>query len=861
MRISALVPVCPAFIALLGLALLPGCRSRDARCPTEGRASVCGASEEVAGGVVLECVDGRIEAETPCATGDACRADVGCVPCALELPAALAIPIDRTPADAIAGWERLRWRALPIDGPVVADAEIEVEPTGPFEVWVTDTADAMAPDAVLSRVEAGTAVRAPTTLWIRATAGGSGTVTVTPSGCTDATPIAVTARRDPGLTATPRALEPRASFVDAFPDGSILRIGLDPIRFPLRHADGDSAPVWVVADRDAQGWLDDPVLVDALGADPLTDAERQVSAAADTLVGNLFEIWPVDVTAPGDIGPGDEGLRTGPARFDVVIDWDSDGRLSPGDTLDGLDGPGFTAFPDLARPGPWTPRIDEVSQSFFITQRVYWPLELDDFDAPVPLVVISHGNGHDYDWYDFLGTHLASWGYVVMAHRNDTGPGVQAAATTTLNNTDAFIRNRELIAGALGPGVDEGRIVWIGHSRGGEGILVAHERLRSGTANVQELVAEDIVLLSSIAPTVFESVTTSSPGDVPMHLLSGSADGDVTGGVASFGAPCSLCQWWRLLQDGTAENYVTYLHGAIHNDFNCCGPNDGTGVNAPKLGRIATHRYVQALYTALLAATLDGDAAAAEYLRRLPEDLALPLPDGAKVATQSRLALDPPDGRWLETFQSDAGGPPSDPEGGPWVSSEGLAVRTDALEYIEGRLDDGNLNFASNVNDPMNGMTQSDGDPPQIAARGAVLGWDGAAFWEVDLPDDARDLTAFTHVAMRVAQSTRHPATVELDDTLAFGVAFIDGSGNEVVLQTAPYGRITKPYPRGQLGAGSGWANEFNTVRLPLADFESLGLDRADVRTLRLRFGPDVGSPVGRVGLDDVVLEARGWTP
>ncbi len=861
MRISVAHSTCTAALALWVVAsmLVVGCGRRDDRCPDprdagETSALVCGVDDDAPGGVALTCEDGAVQSERACASDEVCRDAVGCVSCALELPEALAVPFDPTSADAtpvedVQGWQRLGWRALALPADSEDGMDIGLAITGPFEAWVVEGPDPMAPEAVLTRVEPGSPIAVPTIVWIRATAGGSGTLDASPTGCEQATSIALTARRDPGLTVTPRALEPRASFVDAFPHASVLRVGLDPIRFPVHHAEGSTAPVYVVEDRDRDAWLADPVLTDALIDDPATTPERQVSAAGDTLVGNLFELWTVD--AGEELAP--------PGRFDIVIDWDADGTLSPGDTLDGLDGPGFTAMPDLSLAGPWTPRIDEVSTSFFLTQRVYWPLELDDFDAPVPLVVISHGNGHEYDWYDFLGTHLASWGYVVMAHRNDTGPGVQSAASTTLSNTDAFVRNREQIAAPLGPGVDDTRIVWIGHSRGAEGILIAHQRLRNGSANVQELTADDIVLLSSIAPTVFESVTTSSPGDVPMHLMSGSADGDVTGGVASFGAPCGICQWWRLLQDGTGPNTVTYLQGAIHNDFNCCGPNDGATISAPKLGRIATHRYVRALYTALLASELRNDRAAGEYLRRLPEDLPLPLPDGAKAATQSRMSMDPTpsEGRWLETFQSDAGGPPSDPAAGPWVSSEGLAVRTTALDYREGRLDDGNLNFAQNGNDPMNGMTQSDGDPPQIAARGAVLGWDGPATWEIDLPEDARDLTAFTHVSMRVAQVTRHPATVELNDTLGFAVALVDGSGNEVVLQTAPYGRVTKPYPRGQLGAGSGWANEFNSLRLPLVDFESLGLDRADVHTLRLHFGGDVGSPVGRLGLDDVALEVR----
>ena len=47
---------------------------------------------------------------------------------------------------------------------------------------------------------------------------------------------------------------------------------------------------------------------------------------------------------------------------------------------------------------------------------------------------MSHGNGHNYQWYDHIGRHLASYGYVVMSHENNTGPGSDAASTVYVRN-------------------------------------------------------------------------------------------------------------------------------------------------------------------------------------------------------------------------------------------------------------------------------------------------------------------------------------------------------------------------------------------------------------------------------------------
>ncbi|MCB9677308.1 MAG: hypothetical protein H6737_19510 [Alphaproteobacteria bacterium] len=788
------------------LLALAACRS-DPRCPETGPAITCD------GGAALVCEDGRRLDETTCGESAFCAEGAGCVECRIDLPEALSVPIDTATVAEGEAWRTLGWRAVLLPG----GGDIRLDVDGPFELYDGDG-------------HAATDLSRPAVAYVRAVAGGTGTLTARFPGCDDATVVALAAHPDPGLSATPRAAGVAASFVDAFPAGSTVRVALDPLRDGDRI--GQTGSLYVVADRDREAWLADPGLVDVLGA------PRPVSVLDGGLAVNLYEVW-ADVEAEPGV----------PGRYDLVIDWDGDGLLSPGDRIDGLDGAGFTVFPPLDEPGPFIPRIDDISSSFWLTERVYWPIEIDSFDEPAPLVVISHGNGHEHTWYDYLGQHLASWGYVVMAHRNDTQPGIQSAATTTLSNTEAFVANHPLLDSSLEGHVDTHRITWIGHSRGAEGILVAYDRLLNGGASVSSFTADDIVLLSSIAPTVFEDPRSANPHDVPFHILSGGADGDVTGGVATaipFPTACSLCQWWRLAQGATGPTYVTYLHGAIHNDFNCCGVNDGFNVSAPKIGRDPAQRYTKALYTALLEHVVRGDPTYGEFLTRMPEDLTLPLPPDFAVATQAKV----PATRGalvVEDFQVNTADPA--------LSSSGTPVRHTVATYLEGRLDDANNAFAANPNDPMNGMTQSHNDHTSIAARGAVFEWDGAATWEVDLPEGARDVAPRTYLSVRLAQSTRHPNTESLADSLAFGLALVDGAGTEVVLPSAAYGRITRPYERGTLGAGVGWANEFNTVRVRLVDFETLGIDLSDVRTIRLHFGPDHGSPLGRVGLDDIALE------
>src|SRR5262245_7968539 len=117
------------------------------------------------------------------------------------------------------------------------------------------------------------------------------------------------------------------------------------------------------------------------------------------------------------------------------------------------------------------------------------------------------------------------------------------------------------------------RIIWIGHSRGGEGVARAYDRIFDGNYTPTNFQLQDIILISSIAPTDFLGPGFADPHDANYHLWVGAADADVNGC-----ANCSLCQPFHLLDRATGTRQSTSIYGAGHGAFH----------NFPPAGLVAT---------------------------------------------------------------------------------------------------------------------------------------------------------------------------------------------------------------------------------------------------------------------------------
>lgn len=648
--------------------------------------------------------------------------------------------------------------------------------------------------------------------FLRADAPGEVLVEARAGDCAVATLDAVVADRW-RLAGRGRDAAPGFGPDDAFGLGTPLDARLELPAAPERE--GETGDWHLVPHRDAAGWLADPSLADLTGA---------VEAGE---VGAVTTVWG----AVRPVGAADSPFGQ---AVDLVLDLDRDGRLSPGDALDrGADGGGLRLVGDFGQAGAHRVATRDVSGGDWLAERVWWPEDLQD-PGQVPLVVISHGNGHEYTWYDYLGEHLASWGYVVMAHENETQPGIETASQTTLTNTDWLLSHLAEVDAALVGHVDPTRLAWIGHSRGGEGVVRAYTRLREGDYEPLAFDVEAVRVILSIAPTVFNEVDVSDPYDVRYHLFVGTADGDVTGGPEA--GPAQSFRLWQAAE-GTASS--TSFYGAEHNDFNCCGIHDGSGRD--QLEREDLQPMAKAYTLAVLRESLEDDPYARLALSRDPTRVpATPLV--ARVVNTWR----PAERLVIDDFQEN-------PD--PARASSGAPVDADVDELFEGALDDGDSTLTWVVDDPMNGMTQAEGEEDE--ARGVVFSFEAPAFYGWELPGGTRDWSAARTLDLLACQGTRNPLTVELDDELGFAVTLVDGQGREVRRVVDGAGRIPPPYERRGDGEGTGWSNAFTSLRVPLDEFRTDGsaLDLSDIASVRLEFAGEDGSPLGRVGLDDVAVE------
>ena len=619
---------------------------------------------------------------------------------------------------------------------------------------------------------------------------------------------------------------PHFEFTRAFNSGDTVSLAIDPDRFP--GIVGDSGDIYIVASKTEGEWTSDPSLTDVRGA-----------PQAHTFDATSIENADVALTGSEALTSADGlNISTG---YDLVVDFDGDGQLGEGDYIDGLgllpaDANGFSVFTDMTRMGPLTPTMIDTSSSRGVL-RLNYPTELASV-GPLPVVVIVHGGGHDYRWYDYLQDHLSSWGWVSISVQNDFG----GTGNRPLQHTDALIAEQGTIAGGVLNGlIDTSRIVWIGHSLGGREVVIGAERLYRGLFTPTNYTIDDITLVSSIGANSvgdFGSLV-ADPGPIRFHMIWGSADGDRSG------APGAQTTAFRHYDRAFGEKHSTYVHGADHNVFNCCGFRNFTGPPETEIGRAEAQRIAKALWLSLVKHHGEGNGDAIDYLTRAWDGFK---PLGV-IDTTTLVHMYRPDpvasgSRVIDDFQTN----PS-----LNTSSSGGSVSLSTSNTVELLQKDGGGGFTWNPTDPANGMTYAwDGTD---TSRGVVFDFNGPAFIEWTVLPDLGNVLGYDHLSFRVCQGTRHPNTIAELATVTFNVSLIDGSGTTSTIHIGEYAAgASEPYQRTGVGTGTGWQNEYNTVRIRLSDFlaRDSGLDLANITAIRFDFGQGDGSTIGRLGLDEI---------
>ncbi|MCZ6699886.1 MAG: hypothetical protein O7D94_13215, partial [Planctomycetota bacterium] len=571
-----------------------------------------------------------------------------------------------------------------------------------------------------------------------------------------------------------------------------------------------------------------------------------------TIQANTFTI-----ALPGQLNSNaGTGLGVG---YDVVFDFNQDGLLNGTDLIDGLsDESGLYAVHDVTLDGPLavTEIFHDVGTVFGIpagrtNEDIYYPTSIASL-GQLPLIVISHGNGHQYIWYDHLGFFLASYGYIVMSHENNTGPGIETASTTTLGHTDAIIDQQATIGGGVLDGhIDSSRIVWIGHSRGGEGITRAYDRIFDGTYVPTHYGLGDLVLLSSMLPTDFLKTDFANPHDANYHLWTASGDLDVNGGPS-----CDLCQTFHLHDRATDFRHSTVVQGTGHAWF-----HDGGGfawfTGPCPIGEASVHLIQKGLFLPLVKHYVEGNIPSHDFFWRQWESfrpIGAPAPGfcpesgGPAVVVNNTYHNGASVGNVvIDDYQS---------EFSTGVASSGGSVTFDVTNLTEDRLDDNDSSFAWTPTDPMNGMTHASSQGSDDT-RGVVFDWNGTSnFYQVSIVPSQADFTQYKYLSFRACQGTRHPNTVAVLGDLTFEVVLVDSGGSASPINIGSYGGgIEETYQRTGFGVGVGWHNEMETIRIRTSDFgRHNALDLTDIVAVRFEFGSDHGATEGRLGLDDIEL-------
>jgi len=626
------------------------------------------------------------------------------------------------------------------------------------------------------------------------------------------------------------AARPNFEFVKAINLGSTVSVSVDPQLVP--SVAGQTAELFVVDARTSAEWDQSVGLIDVSSGGAET-----VTFSTSGVVANTF------VVDNGSLASG-AGETIGRA-YDVVVDLDRDGNLSSGDLIDGYgDEAGFYVVRDLTLPGPYAVTEGIYSGGTWLGQDTYYPSNIATM-GKLPIVVISHGNGHNYQWYDHIGNHLASWGFVVMSHQNNTGPGIQTASLTTLDNTDYFIRHQDtILGGALSGHLDNRRIAWVGHSRGAEGVARAYDRLFDGTYTPLSFKITDIKLISSIAPTDFLGTAASNPHDANFHLWVGQSDSDVNGCASN-----DIAQSFHILERAEGVRQSTSLQGVGHAWFHDAGGNPWAA-GPCQIGEAKTHQIQLGYLLPLVAHYVRDNVPSKDFLTRQYESfhpIGAPVADPCVVVNLQYKEPATAPKRVIDDFQTN---------GSTALASSGAAVTFTVQDMSEGRLNDINSVFTDNFNDPFNGFTSARLSDNTL---GSVFSANGLGDFEIDYNITAQDAdwSSFKTLSFRGAQATRHPFTVAVLGDFVFDVELVDGAGRTSSLSIGAYGGgLEEPYQRTGCGTGAGWGNEFETIRLPLNGFraEDPLFDLTSIDHLIFRFGPSHGSGQGRIGLDDIEL-------
>lgn len=483
-----------------------------------------------------------------------------------------------------------------------------------------------------------------------------------------------------------------------------------------------------------------------------------------------------------------------------------------------------------------------ISDHGWLRHLIYFP---QVSSGKLPLIVIAHGGGHQYNWYEFLQRHLASHGFIVISIDSHAMAGVEAVANELVSNIDHFLEKLPGIAqGKLKDKVDARRMAIIGHSRGGEGAVIAYNKLKRNILRPKSFSSQDIQLLAALAPPSFHNANVSNPHDVDFYMLVGAADGDVTQG------PKPVHSSFTIFERAKGNRYLHYVYGLGHNVMNCCAGDEGSGPD--RLTRPEAQDLLKAYLLALLRHSYQGDVNAIEYFKR-PSQFFRPLGVSPKADILNEYGLSEESSFVLHDFENDS---PAQ------KASSGALIENNLAEAKVGLMQDVDSSLLYDPNQPMNGFVRAQN--PGDSSYGLALSWNQKSHYRLFIMPEHRNFALAKYITLRVAQRAFHPLVA--NSQAVFGLELEDWNGNLSRISSSAIADILPPYQRHSYDSVvSGWSPGFQTLQFPIDGFSNYnfgplrGFDPTRIRSLSLRFGDHEMTTEGALVIDDIRLE--GMSP
>ncbi|MBK8984571.1 MAG: hypothetical protein IPM39_00580 [Chloroflexi bacterium] len=495
-------------------------------------------------------------------------------------------------------------------------------------------------------------------------------------------------------------------------------------------------------------------------------------------------------------------------------------------------------------------------------------------DGPYPIVVILHGTHPgcpvdetdvdrwpcapederaNYRGFAYLVSHLAQQGYVGLSLN------INGENTFGFGEPDAGERLQQIVdlhlsalaqAAAGGPNefgvplegrADPGRMVLIGHSRGGEGAFwLATEQGWAAPDAFDRLGYGPVDGLLLLAPAVVFHMPEASP--VPLSVILPACDGDVVGQDGQL-----FYDVTRLALGQNTWATSVWLEQANHNYFNETLADDAMGrwerpdcepILTAAVQRDWLNRYTTEFLTAVFG---QNQTTRVDLLARLGMDVTAPAVTAVTGLPALVSALSPADNRQTLLLPAAAEELTTHLLGGA-VAADGL----DTHFCPQG--------FYSSVSLPGSEPCRRNyvtvpGQPGHV-----VLSWETAgAALRFAVPAGNGDLSGYTALSLRTAVDPASPLN-PADAPQAFSVRLTDNSGASASVATRPDEPALRFPPGVMVDVAVQGTNQtfsglvpLTTLRLPLNGFA--GVDLSQIREIALVFDQ---TPSGALFMADV---------